>query len=204
MSSFPKRDEIKRAVIDSVNELIVEFQRSPYLFLYEEDLQATLFGKLRARLPGSMDLDRSGSGAFPYRLGWVYTEYNGRVDIACLDPERVWALARVPHKGFDTYIYNLPMWIGIELKYRKMGDRLTFESCLADLKKLRGHAGDIPVPFVLAFVQDQEDVHLFMNQASELPGSVRWGAGEVAEVSELDAAYVVSPQAILRVAVPTD
>ena len=187
MPKLPSHAEIETAVLASVNELMGKFCNEPYSFLYESDLQATLFAELRSRLTGRVEIPRSNSAQPPYGLGLVYSEYLSRIDIACLDPDLVRSAESKRHKGHDTYIYNLPVYAGIELKYLKMGDRFDFSACLGDFGKLK--ALGIVRPLALGFIQDAGDEDVFL---SAVPAEWK-RESEVAKVSALDCICVVSP-----------
>lgn len=155
--------EIEQKVVESIEWLIGEFQQAPYRFLYESDLQAMLLYDLRCRINTSIQIPRkarSENADIFYKLDVVNSEYKSKIDIACIDLEEVTESAANPHKGFDTYIYNLPVFAGIELKYRKMGDIFGFESCVCDFNKLE--ALSVPRPFILGFLQDEKDVKSFL------------------------------------------
>ena len=57
------------------------------------------------------------------------------------------------------------MFIGVEIKYRKLGDRMGLESCLRDMAKLRNLS--IPTPVVLGFIQAESDVRSFFRNTPE-------------------------------------
>ncbi len=148
------RSKIRNRILESVVELIKQFQNSPYNFLYESDLQAILFTRLRSQIPDIFSIPRSSHGSMPaYQLGLVYSEYLSRIDVVCLDPESDYLRHPKPPKPrrYDTYIYELPVYAGIELKYRKMGDQFGFDYCLADFGKLK----ELPVqfPITIGFIQ---------------------------------------------------
>jgi len=184
---LPSHAEIESAVLASVNALAQRFRTAPYSFLYESDLQATLFVELRSRLTGRLHIPRSGGGQPPYDLGIVYSEYYSRIDIACLNPAAVQSVATSTHKGYDTYIYNLPVFVGVELKYRKMGDDFDFRACLGDFGKLAGLS--VARPLVLGFIQDASDEEAFLSAA---PSSSR--RRSVSELSALSCICIVSPR----------
>ncbi len=183
-----------RATLDVTNELIKAFQANPYRYLFESDLQADLLIRLRSRIAGELHVPRT-EGDDPYRLGLIYSEYNGKIDIACLDPMALPDGLVKQHKGFDTYIYSLPVLIGIELKYRKMGDNLGFEACRRDRRKLRKLRDDGRVvhSLVLGFVQGVNDPDDFLRGVQE---SLR---ENVEDVTDLSPVYVISPNEIVAI-----
>src|SRR5207253_6767002 len=124
------------------------------------DLRAVLLAKIRSRISEELHIPRTARDELPYRLCLVYSEYKKRIDVACLDPQKAVEVLPEPQKGFDTYIYDLPVLVGIEVKYRKMGDTFGFSTCLSDLEKLK-KLRDVQHAFVLAFVQNADDVKDF-------------------------------------------
>jgi len=160
-NTTPTPEAIVQETLDSINSLVEAFRREPYTFLYESDLQAWLTGDLRKRIPYRLSIKRSNTQTPPYELGLVYSEYGGKIDIVCLDPKKSQTSDMSPYKGFDTYIYNLPILVGIELKYRKMGDSFKVTQIMADLAKLESYP-EIPNPLAIGFVQDESDVDDFL------------------------------------------
>ena len=152
--------QIEQAVSSSIFELIDEFQKSPYSFLYESDLQATLFAKLRTYLPEKVVVPGGGNPKDSYELAIVHTEYWKRIDIACIDLEKAAGVKPRPN-GADLHIYDVQPLVGIELKYRKLGDRFGISACVADMDKLRSLG--IGLPVVLGFVQNEADIPVFLS-----------------------------------------
>jgi hypothetical protein len=153
-------DQVGQKVEEMVFELIDDFQIAPYTFLYESDLQATLFAKLRAALPELVLIPGAGNPLQKYKLAIVHTEYWKRVDVACIDVELASKIPLRLHCGSDIHIYEVPLLYGIELKYRKMGDRFDISSCLSDHAKLQGL--NIEHSLVLGFVQNEAYMAKFL------------------------------------------
>lgn len=153
--------KVSEATESSTLELIKIFQRSPYNFLYESDLQAWLFSKMRSLIPESISIEGTGKPMDKYELSIVNTEYWKRIDIACLDVERVQTHPVRIHGGHDIHIHDVPILIGIEIKYRKMGDRFDLKACIADFNKL--NTLQIPEPLVLGFIQSDKDIDSFFS-----------------------------------------
>ena len=145
----------------SALELIEIFQRTPYRFMYESDIQALLFSKIRESIPDSLYIEGTGHPLDQYEVSVVHTEYWRRIDVACLDVERVRTQKTRVHMGMDVHIYELPVLIGIELKYRKLGDRFGLEACISDFDKLISL--DIESPLVFGFIQNDQDVESFFS-----------------------------------------
>ncbi len=150
---IPSRTKIITVVKTCIVELVSRFQEQPYTFLFESDLQAYLYASLRSRLSEHLEVHGSGNPEHTYKTGIVHTEYWKRIDIVCLDPESEQCSKIRIYKGSDLHIYELPILVGIELKYRKMGDIFGLSSCLADLKKLNDNI--IQFLVVLGFLQNQ-------------------------------------------------
>lgn len=178
-------------VQNSVESIIREFQDNPYAFLYEEDIRATLFCTLRNRIPGHIVVQGNGKPENEYCLRSVYCEYGGKIDIACLNPVHV-EKRRASHKGFDTFIYNLPIEIGIELKYRKIGDTFMVDRALADYHKLVNFGVDNAL--VLAFIQSEQDIDKFLGTEESENADLKSFS------SSLDGVFVISKNKIVKIA----
>ncbi|MBW1994645.1 MAG: hypothetical protein JRI77_09365 [Deltaproteobacteria bacterium] len=159
-------DSLTRHSLSAINSVIVGFQENPYTFLYESDIQYALFSALRERINGHVEVP--GTGGNKYTLHLVYSEYLDKIDIVCIDPEAIRNLdtsSLKPHKGDDTYIYSLPIFLGIELKYIWMGNRNRFNILERDFLKLTktsAQIGKIKNWVVLAFIQRNEEAHPFL------------------------------------------
>ncbi len=192
MPVLPSTKDVECAVLGSTNELVATFQAAPYAFLFESDLRAELLVRLRSRITHKLPVPRTVAGTPPYSLALVYSEYRHRIDIACLVPQNVKDAQRTQYKGLDTFIYALPVHIGIELKYRKMGDVFDFSSCDRDYRKLSGLSSTVQIPFVLAFVQDAEDLESFL-----VPSHRRMDP--IQRILDFDSIYVITPTEIVPV-----
>jgi len=103
-------EQIISHCINAINSIIKEFQENPYNFLYENDIQCTLFSELRKRITGHVEVPKRVGGK--YVLNLVYSEYLDKIDIACLDPRAPTKLdlsSLNQSEGYDTYIYSLPV-----------------------------------------------------------------------------------------------
>jgi hypothetical protein len=195
---------LEQAVLAASNDLVRSFQREPYNFLYESDLQSELFSRLRSRIDAQIEIPRSAVPAEkPYRVHPVCTEYPtpaGRIDVVCLDPDRTPDSGRRRHKSFDVYVYELPILVAVELKYLKMGDVWNlFGACEEDRLKLR-RLKDDPDParaighgLVLGFVQN------LATAGPEFARAMKQLGPELAlrrEVDDLDAVYFVTDDAL--------
>lgn len=135
------------------------FQSNPFRYLFESDIQGELFARLRQAIPDVLRIAGGGNPLNEYDVSIVNSEYLSRLDIALLDVEKAPLHPVRNHKGFDMHLYDFPVFIGIEIKYRKLGDRMGLESCLRDMAKLRNLS--IPTPVVLGFIQAEPDVRSF-------------------------------------------
>ncbi|PKY10453.1 hypothetical protein B1757_10185 [Acidithiobacillus marinus] len=152
-----------KRVLDSLWVVIEEFRENPYAFLYEEDIRATLFCEMRKRMPEMIKIKGNSAPEAEYQLREVYCEYGTKIDIACLDTEA--EISRDKHKGYDTFIYGIPIKVGIELKYRKIGDSFSVQESVKDYEKLK-EAG-VAHCLALAFVQDENKLEDFLRPGTE-------------------------------------
>ncbi|MGR5367959.1 hypothetical protein ACWU37_21595 (plasmid) [Photobacterium damselae subsp. damselae] len=139
------------------------FQSNPFRYLYESDIQSALFSRLRQAIPDTLRIAGGGNPLNEYEVSIVNSEYLSRLDIALLDVEKAPFHPVRNHKGFDIHLYDCPVFIGIEIKYQKLGDRMGLEACFRDMAKLRNL--NIPTPIVLGFIQIESDVRLFFRNA---------------------------------------
>jgi hypothetical protein len=99
----------------------------------------------------------------------VCSEYNKRIDVACIDVEKAPTVRTRRWRGLDTYIYNLPVFLGIELKYRSMGLGIPFTKCVDDYTKLTETPKRlVPHPVVLGFVQDHGQLSDFLSSKPDV------------------------------------
>lgn len=182
---------MKVQILEALRVVTGEFQENPYAFLFEEDIRATLFHEIRKRIPEEMTVSGTGAPEQEYRLRRVYCEYNKKIDIACLKSDSKASLTR--HKGTDTFIYNLPVEIGIELKYRKIGDRFSLQESIKDYNKLRNN--DVTHCLALAFVQDENGLSDFLgSNVAEKPDWSRF-------IEKPDGIFVFTKTDILKMSV---
>lgn len=180
---------MKTQIIEAIKTVILEFQNNPYAFLYGEDIRATLFHEIRKRISGEIVVVGTGNPEQKYRLRGVYCEYGKKIDIACLkmnskiDPK--------PHKGHDTFIYNIPVEIGIELKYRKIGDSFTIQESIKDYKKLKGI--DVTNCLAIAFVQNDKELPAFLGSVAST--YTEW----LPHIENLDGIFVVTKNELRKI-----
>lgn len=192
MKAMRETDQMKIAesVVVASNAITRQFQNAAFDFLYEADIQAALFALLRALITDVVEIPSLTKGKPAYKLQVVYSEYNHRIDIACIDPIAAKNKERKAHKGLETYIYNLPVSVGIEIKYGTMGKPINFDDCLGDLKKLQ--VLEVAVPHVMGFIQETADVDKFM---ASVPAG--WCFTNAEKVSGLGQIYIVTPCQVL-------
>ena len=189
-------DSLLRNSLGAINSVIADFQTNPYTFLYESDLKCALFTALRQRISGNVLIP--GTGGNQYVLDLIYSEYLDRIDIACIDPEEIEKLdtsSLKQDKGYDTYIYSLPVFLGIELKYIWMGYKKGINILEQDYLKIAHNSVQIEKIknwIVLGFIQRNEEADSFLNNVSNhcslLP---------LAAVEHLNKIYIVTPDKII-------
>jgi hypothetical protein len=161
--------ELRSPLLAGVAKSVAEFQAQPYRFLYESDIQAQLAANLRSTIATTIAVPAPGSRTAAkdrYVVDCVNTEYLERIDVVCLDPDRAAAGGKLSTYGIeDVGLYSLPLFAGIELKYRKMGDKLTVWDCKDDWRKLEWIQQKYSWPthiLTLGFVQRQDQLEPFL------------------------------------------
>lgn len=154
-------NEIREVVEKSIIELFDSFQAAPYSYLYESDIQSILYSEIKRKLPHLIGVSGTGHPHEKYNISVVHTEYFKKIDIACIDVERYFEHPTRIHKGSDIHLYDLPILQGIEIKYRKLGDKFGIKACLSDMTKLQNIG--IKEPVILGFIQNDADVDDFFS-----------------------------------------
>ncbi|MGL5490466.1 MAG: hypothetical protein ACRDC6_30065, partial [Shewanella sp.] len=154
-------NEIREVVEKSIIELFDSFQAAPYSYLYESDIQSMLYSEIKRKLPQLISVSGTGHPHEKYNISVVHTEYFKKIDIACIDVERYFDHPARIHKGNDIHLYDLPILQGIEIKYRKLGDKFGINACLSDMEKLQNIG--IKEPVILGFIQNDADVDDFFS-----------------------------------------
>lgn len=180
---------MKTQVVEALKTVILEFQDNPYAFLYEEDIRATLFHEIRKRISDEITVAGTGRPEQQYRLRGVYCEYGKKIDIACLKMDS--QIDSKPHKGQDTFIYNIPVEIGIELKYRKIGDSFTVQESIKDYEKLKGI--DVTNGLAIAFVQNDKELPGFLGSVAST--HTEW----LSHTDNLDGIFVVTKNNLRKI-----
>ena len=159
MQSELSNADVLEYTVKSISSVISLFQKNTYSFLYESDIQAMIFAKARESLPQTIKVKGTGKPSLKYEIPIVNTEYYKRIDIACLDVCSSNTRESKTLKGLDMGMYDLPIQVGIEIKYRKQGDNFTFGKCKNDLEKLRKI--NVKIPIIIGFIQNKESVDDF-------------------------------------------
>jgi len=180
-------------IFEGINAVIKDFQTNPYSFLYESDIKCALFSGLRKRICETVNVPMTEERQ--NELDLIYTEYLERIDIVCLDPEEIAEEINrgsfSPNKRYDTYIYNLPILVGIELKYIWMGSKIGFNILEQDCLKLSG-LEKIQYWLALCFIQRKKEAESFIDNMKQT-----CDAHDVMVAEQLDTFYVVTPDRIL-------
>ena len=201
----------------AIEELVVRFQRNPYDFLYESDLQSMLFSLLERRFA---DEKIAMTGGY-----WPSADYGGRetiyiipvkseypldggpgrgqrFDIALIDPSTVrnydpeiWPSAGLKNDAFWTQ----PVLAAVELKYLQLGEdrRQRRRGCDDDVGKLcrylswRGHNTFLGLSIL--FIQSQSVDARFAFDDDWVPRSGQPTSGL--------ARYIISPSEFLKFSV---
>lgn len=173
----------------TINQLVKDFQKNPYLYLYESDIQSALFGLLRNRITETINIPGNNGRGYP--LSVIYSEYLEKIDLVCIDSGNLENVDPSPNKGFETYIYNLPLLVGIELKYSKMGDGFSLiRRVRADYDKLKS-LEKIKHKLAIGFIQNETQEEMFCREIEN--GGAEMVAGQL---KSLDGMYVVTPSKI--------
>lgn len=189
------------ALLAGLNAGIVEFRMNPYRFLYEFDIQSMLFCHLRKCVPASIRVRGSRK---EYVLGLVYTEQprqHHEIDLACLDPVMVATTESYnrDHSN-DNFIYQLPLLLGVDLKYAVMGLTANFcnpdKSCLKDWKNLQAIKEGLKHCLVLGFLQSTEIADCFYKTV--LPNRLQSPQGMLLQ---LDGVFLVAEDGIREVCI---
>ncbi|MBF0397825.1 MAG: hypothetical protein HQK78_13685 [Desulfobacterales bacterium] len=185
---------IEDRVLLSINKIVKQFQDNPYQFLYESDVQCGLFAELRKNISETVCIPSVSKQGYKYELGLIYSEYRNKIDIVCLNAEIIPSINKSPFKGYDTYIYNLPILVGIELKYVIMGYSKDVSIVYDDYQKLR-NLNDIKYRLAICFLQNNEITDPFCE-------SIKESYSIVQTVKKIDGIYIVTPTKILEVSSP--
>jgi len=183
-----KRHSIIYRSICAINSVIKNFQENPYNFLYESDIQCALFCALRNEITGHIKVPNTKT--VEHRLNLVYSEYLNKIDIVCLDPEAIVGLDPSLFRK-DTFIYNLPVFLGIELKYIWMHSNNGFNVLQNDYEKLTKIKETIKNWMVLGFIQREKEIGPFIKDAKNYCQTIPLNS-----VEHLNDIYIITPKEI--------
>jgi|GEM_PF-1827260 len=189
------------AAKEVLNDFVARFRNNPFGYLTECDLQGDLFASLRRRFPQECEVPAHDPSREGYMLKAVYTEYGGanhrsKFDIVCLDLEEIRGLpadTRVRYKGSDTYIFHLPIRIGIELKYVTMGYRKGVDIVDSDYEKL-GTVDNVRHKLAMCFLQGARQEEAFLSD-ERLSGRCE----SMSEISAVDGIFAIGPDGVYRI-----
>ena len=204
-------DALKQVIRDSVESFVeTRFRPNPYVYLYESDIQADLFGVLREnvrrqggagnrRVSCTMKLKGMPDAV---ELGLIYTEYAGRIDIVCLNPMTPTraidsAYKQIHPRAKTEAFWDQPLLYGIELKYSMTGKRCGLKDCESDFKKLVQYQTERKeyspgfAFMVLCFVQDDGSLEDLKNEV--MP---RWTP--TTSLDRDDSIYFIAQKGIFR------
>ena len=193
---FDRTIPIKNRIIKSINTVIQQFQSNPYEYLRESDIQCALFTELRKNIPEKIMVPRKIGNGQDFELNLIYTEYlyknlSNRIDIVCLDSTRIKEEHLETFKNLNTYIYNLPVLVGIELKCCTMGYKKDFNYCNDDYQKLSKFE-DIYNKLAIYFLQDDEGIDKLYEEMKNDNGEVKL----ISQIDHIDGKYVITPNEI--------
>jgi len=162
-----------------INDTITEFQRNPFNFLYEIDIQAFLFASIYKELRGE-SLQLKGG----YHPQTAYPDHNSistvpikceypsskKFDIAIIDDERLKHFDRqkaIQEEPLNDFFWNQPVIAAIEIKYLQLGDSVSkkIKGLKDDAEKLSNHR-EKNRPFLgiaLLFVQSKQFVQSILD-----------------------------------------
>lgn len=166
----------------SIAALISDFQRNPFDFLYEADLQAALFAKACSNFEPERITMRGGYHSPEYypNHGEISTipvkcEYPGsqRFDIAVIDSSNIQvydAEKWKTHGWKNDNFWELPVCAAVELKYLQLGDRPNdrVSGLKKDLEKLERYSGNPDGFLGVAMLFIQSDAQYSATSCSEM------------------------------------
>jgi len=149
------KEQLFYRILDTVKTFVSDFQKKDRLeFLYEADIQANLSYEL-AKAIGNLNVTfySDDLSTEAEKLSLITREYpvasessRGRFDIACINPEMIeqyfkWRLEINKNKpiGINTICWELPLLVGIEIKYSIIGNEGGISGIQKDLEKLKSY-----------------------------------------------------------------
>jgi len=193
--------ETIEALLSSVNGFTKTFQGSLFDYLYESDIQFTLFTKLRSDINEHVTV--VGINEPYYKLNYIYSEYLQAFDLCCLNADEIKKLTKedvlLNHKGHDDYLYKLPLLVAIELKLIKGKRKGNFQIFLKDEEKLNKsinewHKGKISNWLSICFIHYDEVMDFHIEQ---LQTTHKFEAIE--RIDNLNCSYAITPTKVYKV-----
>ena len=179
----------------AVKKLIKEFQDNPFSFLYKTDLRSVLCSEMRNKLKEKILVPKTNGGY--YDPSPVYTDYLNKIDVACLYSEQIEKIKPgdlIQHKGYDTYIYDLPAYLGIVIRYFWMGAKSAHRDVILDHKKKLTEdpttADKIAHWMVLCFLQREKEFGIFKKTYDQEK------LKQVDAVQKMDSVFIITEKEI--------
>jgi hypothetical protein len=130
-----------------------------------------------------------------YKLNLIYSEYLHKIDICCLDMDKISAKKDSGiykhNKGHDDFIYQLPVLLAVELKFIK-GERTgNFFGAIKDEEKIKTACKKVGIEnyLCLCFIQSQTIANLHIkNMPSEFK------IEPVDNIEKPNISYVITPE----------
>jgi len=186
--------KLRNRLLRSINNIIWDFQKYPYSYLYERDIQCALFAEMRKE--ASQMVSVLGNNGETYILNLIYSEYackghKERIDLVCLNPDKLAGVEQKQYKKEDTFIYGLPIFAAIEIKYVAMGYfNKDINISFQDYDKLL-KMGSMENRLALCFRQRDDDMsNFFEGYKSD---------GKMNTVCSLNGVYAITPNRIIEV-----
>ena len=124
-------NDMQRIILETVNEFVFsDFQDNnyPFHYLYEADIQAHLACKISQRIKNQIIFSVLPDKDKKYSLTPITREYplGMRHDIVCINPFKLqqyvnWKLEEGKPFKFSQIMWELPLLVGIEIKYSLFG-----------------------------------------------------------------------------------
>ncbi|MDH5561262.1 MAG: hypothetical protein OEY59_10475 [Deltaproteobacteria bacterium] len=186
---------IEDRVLLSINQVVKQYQNNPYILLRENDIQCVLFTELRKNISETIKIPSKIPERKEYEISLVNSEYSeNKIDLVCLNKGKIESGFYVndPFKGHDTYIYNLPIDVGIELKCITMGYKKDISISQKDYNKL-DDLKEIDNKLAICFIQTKTQADTFLANAK-----TTHTANQVNKITELDGIFIITPTEVWK------
>jgi len=193
-------DEVRSSAEKAISDLIALYQRNPWDFLYESDIQGALSGRLRAALPADLSVP---DGSITRHFNRSKTEYpsSERFDAAIVAPEigsDAYTQSPCGYCDEDMRIWQLPVLIAVELKHLVRGFRaaMQYSGLEADIVKMDNYRSRSGLEnnfcgVALLFVQDQPEWDELQRLGKNR--TLKWDA-DVFALDEAVTGWVIAPK----------